>query len=48
MKHKTCLKRALAVTVLLLGVTGGLVRADEALEVKTTQYLGVAEQTRLS
>jgi len=47
MKHKTCLKGALAVTVLLLGVTGGLVRADEALETKTTQYLGVAEQTIL-
>jgi len=41
------LKEALVVAILLLGVAGGLVLADDSLEEKTTKYLGVVEQTIL-
>lgn len=47
MKHKTHLGGAIAVAIILLGIAGGPVKADEILETKTTQYLGVAEQTIL-
>lgn len=47
MKNKTYLKGVLATAIVLFGLVGGLAKADESLEEKTTKYLGIAEQTIL-
>jgi hypothetical protein len=47
MKNKTYLKGALATAIVLFGLVGGLAKANESLEEKTTKYLGIAEQTIL-
>jgi len=47
MKQKTYLKGVLVIAVLLFGVMGSLVKADESLGEKITEYLGITEQTIL-